>query len=230
MSHEKECTCFFCSSSQHIGFVSTRIAGTDGVSLETFKWADVLEKRNFKCFYFAGELDTDPEVSFFSKKAHFSYPEIRKIFRAAFDKKTRKRSTTKKMQEIKEELKDDLYEFINKFNISLLIPQNALTIPMNIPLGLALTEVIAETGMPAIAHHHDFFWERTHFLTNAVWDYLNMAFPPHLPSIHHVVINSSADNQLGLRTGISSSIMPNVMDFDNPPPPRCRILQGWMGM
>jgi glycosyltransferase involved in cell wall biosynthesis len=45
-----------------------------------------------------------------------------------------------------------------------------------------------------------------------------MAFPPHLPSIHHVVINSSAANQLGLRTGISSTIIPNVMDFDNPPP------------
>ncbi len=219
MSHEKDCTCFFCSSRQRIGFISTRIAGTDGVSLETFKWADVLEKQNFKCFYFAGELDTDPEISFLSEKAHFSHPEIRKIFRNCFDKRTRKRSTTQKIQKIKSELKDDLYKFINKFNINLLIPQNALTIPLNIPLGLALTEVIAETGMPTIAHHHDFFWERTHFLTNAVWDYLNMAFPPHLPSIHHVVINSSADNQLGLRTGISSSIMPNVMDFENPPPP-----------
>jgi glycosyltransferase involved in cell wall biosynthesis len=219
MSHEKDCSCFFCSSRQRIGFISTRIAGTDGVSLETFKWSKILEKQNFKCFYFAGELDTDPEISFLSERAHFSHPDIRKIFRNCFDKRTRKRSTTNKIQEIKEELKDDLYQFINQYNISLLIPQNALTIPLNIPLGLALTEVIAETGMPVIAHHHDFFWERTHFLTNAVWDYLNMAFPPHLPTIHHVVINSSADNQLGLRTGISSSIMPNVMDFDNPPPP-----------
>jgi glycosyltransferase involved in cell wall biosynthesis len=33
-----------------------------------------------------------------------------------------------------------------------------------------------------------------------------------------VVINSSADNQLSLRTGISATIIPNVMDFENPPP------------
>ena len=46
-----------------------------------------------------------------------------------------------------------------------------------------------------------------------------MAFPPHLPAIQHVVINSSADNQLSLRTGISATIIPNVMDFENPPPP-----------
>jgi glycosyltransferase involved in cell wall biosynthesis len=56
-------------------------------------------------------------------------------------------------------------------------------------------------------------------MTNAVWEYLNMAFPPHLPSMHHVVINSSGDNQLSLRTGISATIVPNVMDFENPPPP-----------
>ena len=55
-------------------------------------------------------------------------------------------------------------------------------------------------------------------MTNAAWEYLNMAFPPHLPTIEHVVINSSADNQLSLRTGISSTIIPNVMDFENPPP------------
>ena len=219
MSHEQNCTCFFCSSRERIGFISTRIAGTDGVSLETVKWASVLEKLHFKCFYFAGELDTPPAVSFLSEKAHFSHPEIRKIFRSCFDHRTRSRSLTQKIQQLKSELKDDLYAFISKFNISLLIPENAMTIPLNIPLGLALTEIIVETGMPVIAHHHDFYWERAHFLTNAAWDYLSKAFPPRLPTIHHVVINSEADNQLGLRTGISSYIVPNVMDFDVPPPP-----------
>ncbi|MEZ4602542.1 MAG: hypothetical protein R2861_03780 [Desulfobacterales bacterium] len=121
-----------------------------------------------------------------------------------------------KIHDIKSIIKDDIYAFISQFNINMLVVENALTIPLNIPLG-ALTEVIVETGMPVIAHHHDFYWERTRFLTNAVWDYLNMAFPPCMSSIHHVVINSVADEQLGLRTGISSYIVPNVMDFDNPP-------------
>jgi glycosyltransferase involved in cell wall biosynthesis len=120
---------------------------------------------------------------------------------------------------LKKKLKDDLYKFIEKFAIDLLVPENALTIPLNIPLGIAITELISETGIPAIAHHHDFFWERQQFLTNAVWEYLNMAFPPHLQSIRHVTINSSGDNQLSLRTGISATIIPNVMDFETPPPP-----------
>ena len=44
-----------------------------------------------------------------------------------------------------------------------------------------------------------------------------MAFPPKLPNIKHVVINSEAQEQLALRTGISSIIIPNVLDFENPP-------------
>ncbi|MFO7715663.1 glycosyltransferase [Desulfosarcina sp.] len=206
----------------NIGFVSTRFAGTDGVSLETEKWARVFEKERFHCFYFAGELDRDPAQAFLVPKAHFMDPEIRTIFNAAFGSTAiglRDRKLTNLIHEIKEHLKDRLYDFIAKFNIDLLVSENALTIPLNIPLGLAITEVIAEVGLPTIAHHHDFFWERHQFKTNSVWDYINMAFPPHLPPIRHVVISSSADNQLSLRTGISATIIPNVMDFKNPPPP-----------
>ena len=205
-----------------VGFISTRFAGTDGVSLETEKWARVFEKEGLQCYYFAGELDRDRAVSFLAPKAHFLEPEIRSIFTEAFGAHThgvRNRRLTTRIQTVKEQLKDQLYEFITQFKIDLIVPENALTIPLNIPLGLAVTELIAETGLPTIAHHHDFFWERQQFKTNAVWDYLNMAFPPHLPPIRHVVISSSADNQLSLRTGISATLIPNVMDFKNPPPP-----------
>jgi len=88
---------------------------------------------------------------------------------------------------------------------------------MHVPLGLAITETIAETQIPCIAHHHDFYWERLRYSVNAVNDYLCMAFPPNLPNISHVVINSEAREQLALRTGISSCVIPNVFDFDNPP-------------
>jgi glycosyltransferase involved in cell wall biosynthesis len=56
-------------------------------------------------------------------------------------------------------------------------------------------------------------------MTNAAWDYLHMAFPPDLPSLDHVTINSFARQQLALRKGIAASLMPNIMDFENPPPP-----------
>ena len=203
----------------NIGFISTRLAGTDGVSLETAKWASIFESEGHLCFYMAGELDKDKpnQRSLLAKEAHFKYSLVQEISRGCFGVKIREPSITKKIHQIKDELKKHIYEFIRGFKIDLLVPENVLAIPLNIPLGVAITEIIAETRIPTIAHHHDFFWERKRFLTNAAWDYLNMAFPPHLPSIQHVVINSSQDNQLSLRTGISANIIPNVMDFENPP-------------
>jgi glycosyltransferase involved in cell wall biosynthesis len=207
------------NSVKNVGFISTRIAGTDGVSLELEKWADVFKKFGWTSYYFAGELDRPPERSYLVEEAHFTHPEIKAIHNKVFGVTTRERALSKKIYQLAIKIKDHLYDFVKKFDIDLIIPQNALTIPMNIPLGIAITEFIAETHIHTIAHHHDFYWERDRFMVNAVSDYLRMAFPPVLPSIDHVVINSVADTQLSLRTGISGHVIYNVMDFDNPPEP-----------
>jgi mannosylglucosylglycerate synthase len=88
---------------------------------------------------------------------------------------------------------------------------------VNIPLGLAITELIAEEAIPVIAHHHDFTWERERFSVGAADDYLRAAFPPTLQSIQHVVINTNAQRHLSLSTGVSSTVIPNVMDFEKDP-------------
>jgi glycosyltransferase involved in cell wall biosynthesis len=202
-----------------IGFVSTRFAGTDGVSLETRKWAHVLKRLDQSLFYFAGKSDQPEEISFVVPEAHFLHPDVKKISDISYRSKTRPREMTRRIHELRSYLKDRLYEFIRKYEIELLVAENALSIPMNIPLGLALTEVISETGIPVIGHHHDFYWERKRFLVNCIGDYLEMAFPPRLPSIEHVVINSLAAAEMGKRRGIDITIIPNVMDYDNPPSP-----------
>ncbi len=202
---------------KNIGFVSTRFAGTDGVTLESSKWADVFEKNGHTCFWFAGELDRECDKSFLVSDAHFQHERNQWINAQIMGKKARKPSVTQAIHDARSLLKVRLHEFIDAFKLDLLIAENVLTIPMHIPLGLALTETIAETLIPTIAHNHDFYWERVRFSVNSVNDYLRMAFPPNLPTIKHVVINSEAQEQLALRTGISSIIIPNVLDFDNPP-------------
>ena len=125
---------------------------------------------------------------------------------------------TRRVNELKEHIKTELYKFARRFEVEILVIENAVTIPLNLPLGLAITEFIAETGYPTIAHHHDFHWERQRFQVNCVGDYLAAAFPPTLPSIRHVVINSLQAQQIASRYGVTSRVIPNVMDFDSPPP------------
>jgi hypothetical protein len=56
---------------KRIGFVATRISGTDGVSLEISKWVDVLEGMGHACFYIAGQCDRPVEITAVIPEAHF---------------------------------------------------------------------------------------------------------------------------------------------------------------
>ena len=202
---------------EQIAFISTRFAGTDGVSLESAKWAEVLWQDQLVSHWYGGVLDRDSSVSMCVPEAYFGHPENQWINDRVWGHTHRAPDVTRRIHDLTEYLKGTLYDFIDQFDITLLIIQNALAIPMHLPLGMALTEFLSETMMPAIAHHHDFYWERSRFQVNNVPDFLDMAFPPRDIHLQHVVINQSAREELALRKGISSMLVPNVFDFDHPP-------------
>jgi len=202
----------------NIGFVSFRFCGTDGVSLETEKWAEVLEQMGHRCFYLAGECDTPPERSMVVKEAHFRDPEVARMHDRFLNSTRRTHPEGLWIKERSEFLYKKVKEFVNRFDLDLLVPENVFSYPLNIPFTLALSEFVAERSFPVIGHHHDFYWERKPFLVNSVWDYLTMIFPPTLNSIRHVVINSSARHQLAVRKGLAGMIIPNVMNYEKPAP------------
>lgn len=202
---------------ERIGFISTRFAGTDGVSLESAKWAQVLLGARHQVYWYAGRLDRAPNTCLCVPEAFFGHRENQWINDQIWGSSRRSTLVTQRIQDAAAYLKKTLYEFVERFDISILVMENAVTIPMHVPLGIAITEFLAETRIPAIAHHHDFFWERVRFSVNAVMDYLDMAFPPRNPDMQHVVINQSAQEELSWRKGLPSLLIPNVLDFENPP-------------
>jgi len=204
---------------KRVAFVSTRIAGTDGVSLEIEKWARVIEERlGFECCYIAGECDRPAEKSAVIPEMHFAHPDIECISHCAFVEERRDRQLTEDIARMTRHLRDKINEAIHALEADALILENAVTIPMNVPLGVALVQEIQELPIAVLAHHHDFRWERERFLVNSIEDILRYAFPPALAHIQHVVINSLAGEEFCRRTGQSCRIIPNVMDFENPPP------------
>src|SRR5688500_15630357 len=202
---------------RRIGFISTRFHGTDGVTLESRKWAYLLEGMGHSTFWMAGLLDAPPQTSYEAPLAFFNHPDVAAVQDKLYGVPFRTRETTNRIHALKEKLKDELYRFIEKFQIEVLVPENILAIPMHVPLGLAMTEVIAALQLPVIAHHHDFSWERERFTLNGIDDYLQAAFPPLLHNMEHVVINSMAQKELARRFGIPSQIIPNILDFETPP-------------
>jgi len=205
---------------QHrIGFISTRFAGNDGVSLESAKWAQLLWDLGHISYWYGGRLDRAGDVSLCVPEAHFNHPANQWINERILGQTRRPRSVTRRIHELASYLKDSLYRFVERFDIDVLILQNVVSIPMHVPLGIAVTEFIAESRLPTIAHHHDFYWERVRFQNTAVGDYLDMAFPPRLRGIQHVVINQRQREELSWRKGIPSNLIPNILDFETPPPP-----------
>ncbi len=203
--------------SRNIGFVSTRFSGTDGVSLESAKWAQILWDHQHTSHWYAGKLDREEGFSMLVPEAYFYDPSNVWINDRAFGTQLRSPKLTAKILEMADHLKQTIYEFVAKFSIDIMIVENALCLPMHIPLGVALTHFIAETDFPTIAHHHDFHWERSRYSVNAVNDFLTMAFPPVLHSLQHVTINSFAQHDLAWRKGATSLLVPNVLDFEKPP-------------
>lgn len=202
----------------NIGFVSTRIAGVDGVSLEIEKIAAVLARMGHHSFYLAGELGPEAQPGTLVPECHFHHPDIVAIQQEAFGGIAESRDLYQRIAALANHIKARLYEFINAYQIDWLNTQNAQCMPMNIPLGVALRDFIDETHIPTIAHHHDFYWERDRFWVNRIPDILMTAFPADGTSYRHVVINTPMQRELYMRRKIHATYLPNVFDFRNPPP------------
>lgn len=200
----------------NIGFISTRLAGTDGVSLETAKLAAILRRLGHSVFYCAGELDGDVP-GLLAPEMHFTDPVAVSLGKRAFGAAQPDRTLIAGIQDRAQALARPLRQFIHQYAIDYLILQNVCAIPMQLPLAQALAQVLAETGLPGLAHNHDLYWERERFRANCIPEFLDTYFPPALPNLRHAVINSLAQQALKQRRGLDSVLIPNVFDYDTPP-------------
>ena len=202
-----------------IGFVSTRFGGLDGVTLETEKLARILARAGHEILWFAGELGAGFEPGLEFPPAHFDTPANRRLERLCFGHTEAPTAVRDQIAATASDIGSALARFVDEYRVDLLFPQNCLAIPMQIPLGVAVTDHLESTGMPALAHHHDFAWERRRFSPTAIPDVLGRCFPPDLPGLAHLVINTAARGELENRRGIHSTVLPNIMDFAHPPGP-----------
>jgi glycosyltransferase involved in cell wall biosynthesis len=200
-----------------IGMVGARFAGLDGVSLESAKLAEALVRGGHEIAWFGGEVGEGFSPSVVCDAAAFRTPENSDIERQSFNGGD-PAVVRAAVEDIASVIQPDLGAFIDDDDIEGLIVENAWAIPMQLPLALATARVVANRGVPTIGHHHDFSWERERFAESSVPDLIERLFPPALPSVAHVVINSLAKHDLLERRGLASSVLPNVMDFEAGPP------------
>ena len=202
-----------------IGMIGARFAGLDGVSLESAKLADALVRGGHEIAWFGGEVGEGFTPSVVCAAAGFGTPENDDIERQAFNGGD-PAIVRAAVWDIASEIQPALGAFIDENDLDGLIVENAWAIPMQLPLALATAQLVTDRGIPTIGHHHDFSWERARFAESSVPDLIEDLFPPALPTVAHVVINSLAKRDLLARRGLESTVLPNVMDFEEGPPHR----------
>jgi glycosyltransferase involved in cell wall biosynthesis len=95
----------------------------------------------------------------------------------------------------------------------LVVVENLLTIPMNLPASRVVAGVLA--GRPAVLHHHDPPWQRPHYAHIT-------ELPPHDAAWRHVTINDLTRHQLSERN-IDATTIYNAFDRDRPIHDRAQV-------
>lgn len=201
--------------------VGTRLAGTDGVSLESDKLADALRRRGFEVAEAAGELDGPGHLV---PEMHFRDPVAEELGRRCFaDAAIAGPPATADDPELRaavaaraEVLRARLQAIVTAERPDLLVVQNAWAIPMQLPLALALARLVEAARLPTLSHEHDYAWERERFARPRLPRLLDEVFPFDAPWVAHLCIHTAAGEALRARRGIAARWLPNVMDFDRP--------------
>jgi len=205
----------------NIGMIHFKVGGTDGVSLEMDKWKLVLEEMGHSVYYCAGDLGTVEgtlieEMFHHREDAHrlnlntfgqlAGYPD-----EAAYRAELYGRAEVIALQ---------LRAWVEDKKIDFLIPENVWTVAAHPSVAIAVTRVMRDLQIPALAHNHDFYWERRDGVAltcGTAIEYAQKYLPPRDPLARHVTINSLGQQQLKERTGIEASVVPNIFDFDEAP-------------
>jgi len=152
-----------------IAFVSYRLGGTDGVSIEGAKWADAIRLLGYRIVTVAGEGPVDHLIPALAMTA----------------------TTVPDKAEIHEALED----------ADVVVVENICSLPLHPAAGKAVAETLR--GRPAILHHHDLPWQRTHLA--------HFGPPPDDVAWRHVCISELARSELAER-GIEAVTVRNRFD------------------
>ena len=188
----------------------------DGVSLEMEKWKRVLEDLGHRVEVVAGEDPTGEAVVI--PELSLSWAE--EVRRNAFEELSHytPADLMAEIERLAGLVEERFRKFLSREGVELLIVENLWSLPINLPASLGILRAVKSLGLPVIAHHHDFWWERDIYSPTCpeIEALLVEEFPPAYPRAAHVVINSLAQDELRRRRGLKATVVPNVMDFDIP--------------
>ena len=205
------------SSERKVLICHYRVGWTDGVSLEIGKRIQVLKESGWTVSLLSGPNSSGAD--YVIDELDFNHPGIKKITTNCFTQLSDYSSDHDLLEDIHKNsqiIKRKLDMILDEFSPDFILLHNIFSHGRHIVCAKSFYDILSERKIPALATHHDFYWEREHLknpVSPLVSEYLNKYVPPVLPGLRHAVINSISAKKLVNSRGISADIIPDTWDF-----------------
>ena len=206
-----------------VGVIIGRIGDVDGAALETEKWIKILKEMGHEVYILSGRfkksiVGKDKEtlisaLSFFSPECEWEQN------RAFFLPPDEASELLDHLHRVSDGLAIRMFKWVMQNKIDMILSENASTLPAHLTMGMAINKLVETTGIPIVCHNHDFWWERGDRYKTPfpeVEQIVKDNFPMQIPHAKHAVINKHGRQLLKDKFNISSIVVPNVMDFNQP--------------
>ncbi|MCL4309482.1 MAG: glycosyltransferase family 4 protein [Actinomycetota bacterium] len=200
-----------------VAFVSYQLKGHDGVSVESEKWIRIFREWGFTVHRIAGFIPGAREYDHIIPELDFLAPRIEAFtedFFPAAGTGGGRDSLERELEDLAGEIGAALARELEAIAPDLLVAGNVFSLPLNIPMSVALCRFLRREKLACVAVHHDFYWQHARFAHGAMDALLENNFPPSMTRIRHVTVNRNSHDQLFRRTGINSKQINNCVDFD----------------
>ncbi len=203
---------------KNLAVIASRLKCVDAVSVEAERWIDKYAKLNYNVHLLAGKFGEPVSMPHFElPEMNYENPEVRGIkriiFGAKLDKEGRKAAIIL-LNNLINRIKGPLKNYLVKNHISVLSIEDALLSQKNLPLALAVSQIVNELRLPTISRYHYLPWDTTYFTKFDNLPKVLSVIPPVGKNIVHVTNNSASKAMLSEKKNIISRVIPNTVDLD----------------
>ncbi|MBW2963850.1 glycosyltransferase family 4 protein [Candidatus Woesearchaeota archaeon] len=202
---------------KNLAVISSRLKCVDAISVEADKWIDKYVKLGYNVHLVSGKFGEPTDLPKFEiPEMDYKHPEIRGmksiLFSARLDKQGRKAAEILLNMLVKR-IKGPLKNYLQNNRIQVLSIEDALLSFKNIPLAVALSEIVRELGIPTVSRYHYIPWENPYFAKFENLPKLLKSLPATGKNVVHITTTDTAREMLQKDRRINSKVIPNTMDL-----------------